>query len=279
MITGDYLNTSRVVRGLKQGPLGEHIHLYIDWLQRRGYSREIGQRHLSLARDFGVWLAATGSRLDDIEDAQVIRYLAERARHRPRYRGDALALARLLSVLRDANVIALRLATPRNPREELLQAYSLYMERARGLAPTSIASHVWFLRPFLQELGIATNADVVSLTACTVSRYVERHAGDSGATTARIMCSRLRVFLRYLLCEGFIPDDLTGVIPSIRRAGNPAASGSNAPRRPSAAGAWRTGRHGDRQPPPCRRRCAPGRPPPPSSTSGIPCHPTATRVV
>lgn len=220
MITDDYLNTGRVLRGLKHGPFSEHIHLYVEWLQRRGYSREVGHRYLSLARDFGFWLDATGSGPADIREELVTRYLAERSRHRPRYRGDALALARLLSVLRDANVIAPRPTPPHDPREDILQAYSLYMERKRGLAPSSIASHVWFLRPFLQELGIATNADVACLSRCEVARYVERHAGDSSATTARIMCSRLRVFLRYLHAEGFIAADLTATLPSIRRIGD-----------------------------------------------------------
>lgn len=220
MITDGYLNRSRVVRDLRHGLFGEHIHLYVEWLQRRGYSLEVGHRYLSLSRDFGFWLNATGSGLADIQEALVTQYLAERSRHRPRYRGDALALARLLSVLRDANVIASRPAPSRDPREDLLRTYSLYMERKRGLAPTSIASHAWFLRPFLQELGIATNADVASLSGRDVARYVERHAGDSGATTARIMCSRLRVFLRYLHCEGFIAADLTGALPSIRHTGD-----------------------------------------------------------
>ncbi|GAM07683.1 integrase/recombinase [Novosphingobium sp. MBES04] len=125
-----------------------------------------------------------------------------------------------MSILRDANVIAPRPTPPHDPREDILQAYSLYMERKRGLAPSSIASHMWFLRPFLQELGIATNADVARLSGRDLARYVERHAGDSGATTARIMCSRLRVFLRYLHCEGFVAADLTGAIPSIRRTSN-----------------------------------------------------------
>jgi site-specific recombinase XerD len=93
------------------------------------------------------------------------------------------------------------------------------MERKRGLAPSSIASHLWFLRPFLQDLDITTNADLVLLSGCKVALYVERHVGDSGATTARIMCSRLRVFLRYLHAEGFITADLTAAIPSIRRPG------------------------------------------------------------
>lgn len=219
MITDDYLNTSRVVRGLKNGPFGEHIHLYVEWLQRGDYSLEIGHRYLSLARDFGFWLDATGAGLADIREELVTRYLAERSRHRPRYRGDAQALARLLSVLREANVIAPRPTPSHDPREDLLQAYALYMERKRGLAPASIASHVWFLRPFLRELRIATTADLARLSGRKVASYVERHAGDHGATTARIMCSRLRVFLRYLLCEGFIAADLTGALPSIRRPG------------------------------------------------------------
>ena len=149
----------------------------------------------------------------------VTQYLAERSRHRPRFRGDALALARLLALLREANVIARRSTPSRDPGEDLLQAYSLYMERRRGLSLTSIASHVWFLRPFLQELGIATNADLAGLSGRKVAAYVERHASDRGATTARIMCSRLRVFLRYLHCEAFITTDLTTVLPSIRRPG------------------------------------------------------------
>ncbi|WIW90518.1 site-specific integrase (plasmid) [Sphingobium sp. V4] len=219
MITDKYLNRSRVVRGLMEGPLGEHAHLYVERLQRGGYSLEIGHRLLSVVRDFGFWLGATGRGLGDIHEATVKQYLTERARHRPRFRGDALALVRLLSILREANVIAHRPVPPRDPREDLCDAYSRYMARQRGLAPSSIASHLWFLRPFLQELGITTNADLGRLSGREVSLYVERHAGDGGSTTTRIMCSRLRVFLRYLHAEGFITTDLTAAIPSIRRSG------------------------------------------------------------
>jgi site-specific recombinase XerD len=219
MITDVYVSRSRVMRSLRAGPLGEHICLYVAQLQQGGYSLETGHRRLSIVRDFGFWLGATGARLADIDEATVTQYLAERSRHRPPFGGDARALARLLSILREANVIAPRAAPSRDPREDLCEAYSRYMAHQRGLAPSSIASHLWFLRPFLQELGIAKNADLVCLSGREVSLYVERHAGDSGATTARIMCSRLRVFLRYLHAEGFITADLTAAIPSIRRPG------------------------------------------------------------
>lgn len=220
MITDGYVNRSRVIRGLRAGPLGEHIHLYVEQLQRGGYSQEAGHRLLSVVRDFGFWLGATGAGLPDICEATVVQYLAERSRHRPRFRGDALALARLLSILREANVIEHRPTPLHDPHTDLCEAYARYMDRQRGLAPTSIASHLWFLRPFLQELGITTSADLARLSGREVSAYIERHAGDGGPTTARIMCSRLRVFLRYLHAEGFITADLTAAIPSIRRPGD-----------------------------------------------------------
>jgi site-specific recombinase XerD len=217
MITDEYLSTSRVVQGLRRGPLGEHMHLYIEQLQRAGYGREIGHRSLSVAQDFAFWLGATGAGVADIQEALVSQYLAERSRHRPPRKADAQALARLLAVLRAAKVIAPRALPARDPREDILEAYRLHLERQRGLAPTSIASHLWFLRPFLEETKIATNADVARLSGRNIAAYVERHASDRGATTARIMCSRLRVFLRYLHGEGLLDADLTATLPSIRR--------------------------------------------------------------
>lgn len=217
MITDDYLNTSRVVQGLKDGPFGKYTHLLIEELRRGRYSLATSHQYLSLAHAFGFWLSASGPVVADVQEALVAQYLAERWRHHPRRFGDCSALALLLSVLRAAGIITPRQLPTRDPREQLLEAYTLYMDRKRGLAPSSIAGHVWFLRPFLRELGVATNADLARLSAPKVASYIEHHVGDHGPTTARIMCTRVRVFLRYLHVEGFIPADLTGAIPKIRR--------------------------------------------------------------
>jgi len=225
MITDDYLSGSRVMRGLRRGPLGEHIGLYVERLRQAGYSLESSHRFLSVLRDFGFWLGATGAILADVDDALVGRYLAERSRHRPPQKADGRALERLLAVFREAKVIAPRPAPARDPREDLLKAYHLYLTRQRGLAPASIASHLWFLRPFLEATRITTASDVARLSGRDVALYVERRAGHRGATTARIMCSRLRVFLRYLHAEGLVAADLATAIPSIRRAAEPRLPG------------------------------------------------------
>src|ERR1700758_210546 len=129
------------MQGLRRGPLGEHVHLYVEQLQRAGYSLERGHRFLNVVQDFAFWLGATGAGLGDVQAVLVSQYLAERRRHRPPRKAEARALSRPLPA--------------RDPREDLLKAYRLHLERKRGLTPISIASHLWFLRPFLQEIGIA----------------------------------------------------------------------------------------------------------------------------
>lgn len=217
MITDDYLSRSRLMRRLGRGLLGEHIHLYVEHLRRGGYSQATGHWYLSVIQDFAFWLRATGNGLGDIQEALVSQYLGERSRHRPPRAGDSRALGRLLSVLREAGIIAPRPLPAHDPREDLLEVYRLYLQRQRGLAPASIASHLWFLRPFLEETRIATSSDAGHLCSRDVALYVERHVGDAGRTTARLMCSRLRVFLRYLHGQGFVAVDLTGAIPTMRR--------------------------------------------------------------
>jgi len=185
MITDDYLSRSRVVQRLKNSLLGGHIHLYVEHLQRAGYSGATGHWFLSVIQDFAFWLRATGSGLGDIEEALVSQYLCERSRHRSPRVGDTRALSRLLSVLREAGIIAPRPLPARDPREDLLEVYRLYLQRQRGLAPTSIASHLWFLRPFLEETRIATSADVGHLCSRDVTLYVERHVSDAPITSSR----------------------------------------------------------------------------------------------
>lgn len=217
MISQDYLDSSRVVRGLKNGPLGQYFDLCVERHRQAGYSHVITQRFLSLMQDFGHWLRATGKSVEEIEEAVVRAYLTERARHRPTRQSDAQALRRLLTMLREANVIPPRQLLRVDPRELIAEAYRVYLVHKRGLVATSVASHVWFLLRFLNDIGIRTNSDLGRLTARRIARYVEKHAHDHGPTTARIMCSRLRVFLRYLNGEGLIDADLTTAIPSIRR--------------------------------------------------------------
>ncbi len=98
----------------------------------------------------------------------------------------------------------------------MIEDYRAFLKFQQGFAPQSVASYVWFARPFVTELW-ASDADGLSrLTTADVIGYVERHAPRRSAATAKIMCARLRSFLRYLRMHGIVDADLAASVPSIR---------------------------------------------------------------
>ena len=127
--------------------------------------------------------------------------------------GERAALHRLRGALVDAGVVVAP-PPPDGPRDRLLGQFESSLRR-RGYRQKSIASYLWFSRPFVSELWEDT-AGLAQLTSVAVLGYIERHASDRCSTTALIMCSRLRVFLRFLQAEGHVVEDLAAAVPSAR---------------------------------------------------------------
>jgi len=93
----------------------------------------------------------------------------------------------------------------------------VYLEQRKGLRTNSSDDYLKFIRPFLRDMSITQTDDFAALTQAGVLGYVERRGRAASAATAVAMCSRLRSFLRYLLVEGLIVDDLAACIPSIKK--------------------------------------------------------------
>lgn len=102
-------------------------------------------------------------------------------------------------------------------REQILESFRIYLEQRRGLSSRSAEAYVYFARPFLRDLSITGIGDLGLLSQNDVVGYVERRARDISPATARTMCCRLRSFLRYLLVEGYVAQDLAVCIPSIKK--------------------------------------------------------------
>jgi site-specific recombinase XerD len=217
MIAEEYLGRSRLFRRLKSGPHGQLVELYAARLINEGFTRQSTWRCLNLVGDLLGWIASGRSKLTELDECMVERYIRHRARRPPIQPGDRAALKRLLSVLRDAGMIAPAELPPITPQDAILQEFSDYLRRERGLAPRSIVSHLPFIRRFLHEVCPAGASDLGGITQADVMRYVERHAQDCGADSGKMMCWALRSFLRYLHHKGLNPLALAGCVPSIRR--------------------------------------------------------------
>ena len=102
----EYLDRSRLFRRLKSGPHGQLVELYAARLVKDGLARQGTWRCLSLVSGLLSWIAGSRSKLTDLDEGMIERYLRHRAGKQFVQPGDRAALKRLLSVLRDAGTIS-----------------------------------------------------------------------------------------------------------------------------------------------------------------------------
>ncbi len=217
MIAEEYLARNRLFRRLKNRCHGQLIERYAARLVEDGLAQRVTLRSLSLVGDLMNWMASSRFRVADIDEAMVERFLRNRARKRSIYSGDRPALKRFLSVLRDAGVIAPAEPPRITPQDQISTDFGDYLQRERGLAPTSIIRHLPAIRRFLCEVCPAGAKDLGKINHADVVRYVERHAQDGSPSSGRVMCWSLRAFFRYLHHKGLNRIPLAGCVPSIRR--------------------------------------------------------------
>jgi site-specific recombinase XerD len=216
MIAEQYLGRSQLYRRLKNGSHGPLIERYAARLVEEGFCPQVVLRCLSLVGGLLSWIARRRSRLTDLDELMVDRYLRNRARKRSIALSDRPALRRFLLVLRDAGTIAPAEPPRVAPQNQIFAAFGDYLERERGSAPRTITEHLPKIRRFLSEVCPAGADDLGSISQADVVHYVERHARDWSPKSGKKMCSSLRAFLRYLHHKGLNPVSLAGCVPSIR---------------------------------------------------------------
>ena len=216
MTTTAYFKNSKVLRRLREGPLGVHIDVYAARLLREGHCYQSGARCIRVVGDFSRWLARKRLSIDDVDERTVERYQRFRARCRHPFLSDRPALYRLLTVLRELDVISPQPPTISGPLEQIEHDFGRYLSQERGLSRVTVIRHLPPLRKFLREYCAEGSASFSKLTGTDIIRFVERHAHDQSPRSAQYMCWTLRAFTRYLLYRGHIAVDLATVVPSVR---------------------------------------------------------------
>src|SRR6516165_3308336 len=189
MIAEEYLTRSRLFRRPRNG---SHVELYASRLVKVGLNRRGTWRSLNLVGDLLSWLTRIGSIPTELNERVVEKYLRHRSTKQCIQKGDRAALKRLLSVLRDAGVIAPAMRPPLTPHEQIFEAFSHYLREERGVTTRSIVHHLPFVRLFLREVYAGCAGDLGRIGQADVTRYIERHARDQSASSGKAMCWALR---------------------------------------------------------------------------------------
>jgi site-specific recombinase XerD len=217
MIAEEYLSRSRLFQRLRSGPHAQCAELYAARLVKDGLGRQGTWRSLSLFGDLMGWAASRGAMPTGLDEGMAEQYLRYRGGKRSIQPGDRAALKRLLAALREAGIIAAAMPPPPSLHDQIFEAFSLYLQKERGLTTKSIVRHLPVIRQFLREVCPAGVSDLGRIGQEDVARYIERHARDGSADSGKAMCWALRGFLRYLHHRGLNPLALASCVPSIRR--------------------------------------------------------------
>jgi hypothetical protein len=176
MIAEEYLGGSRLFRRLKRGPHGQLVELYAARLVKDEFAGHGTWRCLNLVDDLLSWIKRHGLMPTDLDERVTERYLKYRSGKQCIQAGDRAALKRLLSVLREAGMIAPAPLSPITPEAQIFEGFSDYLRQERGLAPRSIICHLPSIRRFLREVCPAGASDLGNISQESVIRYTERHA-------------------------------------------------------------------------------------------------------
>ena len=195
----------RTIEVLTSGPLASLLEIYARRLREDGYATHSGFVQLRLLGCFNRWLHRKGLTSEDVDAANIERYLRGRAQSRKLRRGDSAALFRLLNMLRPEGSGVT--APPPTPVEAALGHFQQYLRQERSLSEATVINYTPVARSFLTEQFPKGALHFQRITAADITAFVQRQATLVTSKRAPLVVTALRSFLRYLFLRDIVAID------------------------------------------------------------------------
>jgi site-specific recombinase XerD len=198
---------------LRVGPLASYLDAYLKQIEHQGFApSSVPMQMYAIAR-FSRWLQTQKFDLHQVDEVAVERFLKRDADLS--HGGEAAPLRRLLAMLREIGLTAVKPPQPRNGQQRLMDEYQCYLLQERGLAKTSLLNYVPFAEQLLSDRFGPSAMDLSELTAQKVTKFLQSKARQLRPGRAKLLVTALRSFLRYLRYRGEISVDLAGCVPPV----------------------------------------------------------------
>ena len=181
-----------------------------------GYKRRPGQLLLRGAAHFGYWTATRRVRTSDVDE----RVLATFCRHvarctcvhpfRGRDRYHRAGAQHLLAHLQRVDIAA-RSATRSKNVPPVIEHFSAWFRRHRGVQESTLVTYVPLVREFVAALG----DNPAAYDAAQVRAFILAQASHSGRSRIKSLVNAVRMFLRFLAVVGACSADLVAAVPRI----------------------------------------------------------------
>lgn len=223
----DYFTRAEILRRHRAGFFGAYLDSYTSLAKERGYPRTTVRAQCHLFRLFGSWLERRGVQPVELDET-IIKKFFRAKQHVPLVRAvRTRALRNLIEHMRTLGVVP---APPAGPAPEhtaataLALRYGEYIEQRRALMTDTVRRHVPVVQQFLESCFGRGPLRLRALGEKDITRFVLGTAKSFSPRTQQTHMSILRSFFRFLLEQGEIAQDLTGVVPTVaswRLAGVP----------------------------------------------------------
>jgi site-specific recombinase XerD len=240
------------IERLRQGPLKKHLDAYAAVVAEQGYAPNSIRSQIVVIADLSQWLQQKRIEVASLDSNVVDRFLKTRGRPDAVRHGEARALDRFLSLLRQSGVVKLRQSQPiESARQRVIEGFRRYLLQERRLSSATPHNYVPVIDQFLCERFPGKAFNLSAIRAVDVTSFVRRHAPQLSPGRASLMVTALRSFFRYLLLRGEVRTDLAACVPTV-----PRWSFSSLPKYLSAEAVQRVLKGCDRQTPIGRRNYA-----------------------
>ncbi len=221
----DYFTRVEILRRHRAGFFGAYLDTYTSAAKEHGYPPSTVRGHCYMFRLFGQWLERRGMELAEIDDDVITEFWRKRRRQVPRVQSMGMKpLRRLVAYLRAQGIVPEQPMPKRSEAAALAHRFGEYLQQRRALMPETVRRHISVVREFLQRCFGRGPLRLHALGEKDITRFVLETAKRLSPRTQQLHMSILRSFFRFLLEQGEIEVDLTGVVPAVaswRLAGVP----------------------------------------------------------
>lgn len=162
------------------------------------------------------WLEHSSCAVEELNEAEIERFLRGKGRRGAVRRGDVATLRQLLSSLRARGVVrSVEAVIVRSEREVIEDAFVQYLSQERALQASTQQSYRRWVRRFLDARCGRRRAEWGRIEVREVTDFVRRYAETASRLYARLMVTARRSFFRFLHVQGHVTRNLAAAVPAV----------------------------------------------------------------
>lgn len=205
---------------LRHGPLGDYAEELVQYYLDRGNNVSGLKSRFGPLSQFNKLLVSENKSLKDLNRDLIEKFISYQIKTKRSFisSGAYFLFKQLIKLLVRDGILQPIAKKPEYGSagiNKILSEYRLYLEREKGLAPSSVLRYGNLALDFVVYASADTIPKLKRIDARNIHSYIIEHGKIYSTKHVQVIATGLRCFLMYLLNKGMIKMDLTTCIPTL----------------------------------------------------------------